>query len=136
MLVMALEARTRECHSSEELEYVGVHRVSPEKVPTYSWGQTLPGEAQTVPRSELTALLLVAINVHDAAIVDFFTDSKIIANTYHKGKHRAKFAANADLWGRLFQLMKHQGLHVSVYWMPNHTDTDPKKKKMAPLRMQ
>jgi len=23
-----------------------------------------------------------------------------------------------------------------VYWMPSHTDTDPKKKEIAPSRMQ
>lgn len=68
---------------------VGVHHVSPEEIPTYSWWQALPGEAQTVPRAELTALVLVALYVHDAAVVDFFTDSKITTNTYHKGKHRA-----------------------------------------------
>lgn len=113
---------------------VGVHHASPEKVPTYSWWQALPGEAQTVPRAEFTALLLVAINVHDSAAVDLFTDSKITSNTYYKGKHRSKFAANADLWVWLFQLIEQRG--VSVYWMPSHTDTDPKKKKLAPSLMQ
>jgi len=74
----------------------------------------------------------VAIHVHDAAVVDFFTDSKITANTYYKGKKRAKFAANADLWVYLFQLIEQKGLRISVYKMPSHTRTDPKKKKAAP----
>ena len=71
-----------------------------------------------MPRAELTALLLVASYVHEAAVIDFSTDSKITANTYHKGKHRAKFAANADLWVWLFQLIEQKGLHISVYWIP------------------
>ena len=77
---------------------MGVHHVSPDKEPTYSWWHALPGETQTVPRAELTALLLVAMHVHDAAVIDFFTDSKITADTYYKGKSRAKYAANADHW--------------------------------------
>jgi len=70
---------------------------------------------QTVPRSELTALLLVAINGHEAAYVDVFTDSKITADTYHRGKPRARFAANADLWVYLFQLVEQKWLHAAVY---------------------
>jgi len=115
---------------------VGVHHVSPDKEPTYSWWHALPGTTQAVPRAELTALLLVAIHVHDAAVIDFFTDSKMTADTYYKGKKRAKFAANADLWVYLFQLIEQKELLVSVYWMPSHTDTDPKKKKLAPAWMK
>ena len=89
-----------------------------------------------MPGAELTALLLVAINVHVSAVVDFFTDSKLTANTYHKSKYRVKFASNADLWVWLFQLIEQKRLLVSVYWMPSHTDTNLKKKKLAPSRMQ
>ena len=87
-------------------------------------------------RRQRVTLVLVSLYVHDAAVVDFFTGSKVTANTYHKTRHRAKFAANADLWVWLFQLIEQKGFHIAIYWMSSHTDTDPKKKKLAPSWMQ
>lgn len=49
-----------------------IHYVDENKIPTYNICPGLLGEQQTVPRAELTALLLVPENVHHAAVVDFF----------------------------------------------------------------
>jgi len=57
----------------------------------------LCGPIQTVPRSELSAVLIIARKVHSGAKVDSFTDSKITKDTYYKGSSRARFAANSDL---------------------------------------
>jgi len=36
------------------------------------------------------------------------------------------------MWVQLFKYIGMEGLHVTLYWMPSHTDTDPKKLKIAP----
>jgi len=115
---------------------VGVHYVSPDKVPTHNYWQPLPGDSQTLPRAELFAVLLVALHVEEAAVVDFFTDSKITKDTYYKGHKRAKFATNADLWVQLFNLIETKHVLLNIYWMPSHTDSQPHKKKLAPSWMQ
>ena len=83
---------------------VGIHYVDENEIPTYNIWQALPGEQHTVPRVEMTALLLVAKNVHHAVVVDFFTDSQLTSNTYHERQHRAKFANTANQWVKLFSL--------------------------------
>lgn len=93
---------------------VGLHHVSPDKTPTYSFWQALPGPQQTVPRAELFALLLAVEHVEVDSVIDFFTDSLITANTFNKGPSRAKFAANADLWCQLFQSIEIKNLLVRV----------------------
>lgn len=66
-----------------------MHYVNELKIHTPNYWQTLPDGQQTVPMSDLFALVLVAFRVHASAVVDFFADSQITANTYYKGFHRA-----------------------------------------------
>jgi len=65
-------------------------------------GTPLPGEIQTNNRAELYALLLVAQNLELAGKADFFTDNKIVRDTYYKGKPRARIANHGDLWADIF----------------------------------
>ena len=62
---------------------VGVHYVHADLTPGFEAWQPLFGPIQTVPRSELFAVLKVARKVHTGARVDFFTDSKIIKDAYY-----------------------------------------------------
>jgi len=115
---------------------VGLHYVNLDKVPMYNFWQPLPGPQQTVPRAELFALCLAVTHVHQAGVIDFFTDSLITANTFNKGPARARLANNADLWNYLFGLIQAKNILCRVYWMPSHTDSMPSKKKLAPSWMQ
>ena len=65
----------------------------------------------------------------------FFTDSKIIKDTYYKGLSRARFAANSDLWLELFTICTDKHLLLHLYWMPSHTKDNPAKKAKAPAWM-
>ena len=98
----------------------------------YDIWQALPGQTQTVDRGELQALLLTVANVEIGGTVDFFTESKITHDTFYKGIGRARFSNSADMWVQVFKYIGMKGLHVTLYWMPSHTDTAPKKLKIAP----
>lgn len=63
---------------------IGVHYVDLHKTPTYDIPTPLPDEIQTNNRSELYALLLVVQNLELVGKADFFTDNKIVNDTYNK----------------------------------------------------
>jgi len=115
---------------------VGIHYVDTHKFPTYDMSTPLPGEIHTNNRAELYALLLVVQNLELAGKVDFFTDNKIIKDTYNKGKYRAIIANHADLLAEVFLHIEENYRDISVYWMPTHTDKHPEKKEKAPAWMQ
>ena len=82
---------------------------------------------QTVPRSELTGVLLVVENIRPDALIHFFTDSRITGDTYYKGVHRARLATNADLWVKLVKHIEDENLSLHIFWMPSHTEDDTAK---------
>ena len=104
--------------------------------PLYNMSMPLPGDIQTVPRAELTAVLVTVSNIEYFGTIDFFTDSEITKDTYYKGKHRAKHANNADLWTELFQLIDTKNIDLRIYWMPSHTADNPEKRSKAPDWME
>jgi len=69
------------------------------------------------------------MNMEIVGKIDFFTDNKIVRDTILKGKLRARLANHGDLWAEIFEQIEKRGLEVKVYWMPSHTDTQPKKKE-------
>lgn len=68
------------------------------------------------------------MNIEVVGKIDFFTDNKIVRDTILKGKHRARLANHGDLWAEICEQIEKKKLEVKVYWMPSHTDTQPKKK--------
>lgn len=119
-------------HPSLTRAGVGVHHVDLQHNPHFNASTPLPGIIQTSNRAELYAVLLVTRHSELAATIDFFTDSKITKDTFYKGLHRAKLANNSDLWIELFDNIENKGITLHLYWMPSHTDTDPKKAAKAP----
>jgi len=65
--------------------------------PLYKISTPLEGNIQTVPRPELTAVLITVQNIEYNGRIDFFTDSQITRDTYYKGKERARLANHEDL---------------------------------------
>lgn len=123
---------TYSCHDFMRRCGVGVHYVHPDITPGFEAWQPLCGPVQTVPRSELTALLIEAQRVHSGANLDFFTYSKIFKDTYYEGLSRARFAANSDLWVELCSPCEYKHLSLHLYWMPSHTKDNPDKRAKAP----
>lgn len=115
---------------------VGVQYVDEDKIPRTNISTPLPGLIQSNNRAELYALWIVVMNVEIVGKVDFFTDNKIVRDTRLKGKQRARLANHGDLWADIFEKIEQKGLEVKVYWMPSHTDTQPKKKEKAPEWMK
>ena len=65
-----------------------------------------------------------------------FTDREITKGTFNKGIERARLANNSKLWVQLFNLIATKYLDVDVWWMPSHTDKEPKKLAKAPAWMK
>jgi len=110
---------------------VGIHYVDGDDQPYYNVWQALPHPIQTVPRSELTALVIVLRNaVVVAAQVGFYTDSEI-ANKYLPNLSRL-----ANLWMELVTLRNTIYVELNLYWGPSHTDTDARGLGIAPCHFQ
>jgi Ribonuclease HI len=93
---------------------------------------TLPGCIQTVPRSEAYALLAVLEHAANGASIEFFTDSKILSDTFAKGVPGADSSKNDNLHLDLHDHIKSKSLSMSVYWMPSHSEDDETKAAKKP----
>lgn len=115
---------------------VGVHYVNLYEMPMYNFSMPLPSPIQTNNRTEIYAVLIVLRNIKIAGKIDFFTDNKICRDTFLKGKYRARLANHADLWTEIFAHIKTKYIDLKIYWMTSHTDSNPKKKEIAPAWMK
>ena len=75
---------------------------------------------QTVPRSELSAVLAVAKAM--VAPVDLWTDHKAIVDAFTTGLSKFMPAANQDLWAELAEQLQKKRLALRVKWVPSHAD--------------
>jgi len=89
----------------------------------------LPGDIQTVPRSELSAAATLVEMLANDTVVLFITDNKPFCDTFHNGKEAAKSNSNADLYNILFQNIESKNITLRVRWMPSHLDEHPEKEK-------
>ena len=87
---------------------------------SFVWGcfSPLPGLRQSVPRSELYAILTVLRNVADGD-VEIVTDSKTCADSYSTGKEHCSQSVNADLWCEAWRHVERLG-RVIVRWVKAH----------------
>jgi len=115
---------------------VGVHHVTPNFERYFDAWQPLCGPVQTVPRSELSAVFLVAKKAQVEAKTGVFTGSQLTKDIHYKGLARARLAAITDLLVELFTVCPDKHLLLSLYWMSIHTKDDPKKKAKAPQWMK
>ena len=76
----------------------------------------LAGEHQTVPRGELYAIVVAFECTHHAQPLEVVTDSLVNQQLYSKGPRATAEAANADLWQRLWAILKVRTAPSSIRW--------------------
>jgi hypothetical protein len=81
----------------------------------------LPGSMQSVPRSELHAILVVLQSVEIWLPVDIASDSLVNVALYRKGPRFTKNAANPDLWLQVWEAVRLRTAETTVRWIRSHT---------------
>ena len=81
----------------------------------------LPGSIQTVPRSELQAILVVLQNVEVWLPVDIASDSLVNVALFLKGPRFTRNAANPDLWQQVWEAVRLRTADTIVRWIRSHT---------------
>ncbi len=93
----------------------------------------LPGDVQTVPRAELSAITTLAEIVEERSMIVYIGDNKPVIDLFHKGEVVCAKSANADLYKLLFAYINNKHLDFTVFWMSSHLDQpEPKNKKGKP----
>ena len=95
---------------------------------SFAWGAfaPLPGSVQTVPRSELYAVLAVVLFACPSADLVVVTDSQITADTFRAGWEALDVRSrNLDLWAALFALVRSRPGRVALLWVKAHCLDDP-----------
>ena len=83
--------------------------------PVYKMSTPLPGPIQTVPRSELTAVLITVQKIEVNGRNDFFTYSETTKYSFYKGHARARLVNTADLWNKLFEEIERKNIDRKLY---------------------
>ena len=81
-----------------------------------------PGEAQTVPRAELYAVLVAVERSDPAAALTVVSDSEVNVKLYAKGELATANAANHDLWTRLWNAKHRRSASLTIKWCKGHAD--------------
>jgi len=68
---------------------------------------------QTVPRAELTAVCII-LGIAAAPLITIIVDAIYIIKGFERGPRRVLLYANADLWGRFWELVQGRGGPKSV----------------------
>ena len=88
----------------------------------YALQSPLPGNAQTVPRSEITCLLLLVQQAQEGATLKYYTDHQPLRNNFNRGLNHCIKSINADLYRSISHEIEIKALVVSVIWLPAHSD--------------
>jgi len=91
----------------------------------------LPGDEQTVYRAELLAVIFAVELVEEEGTVNYFIDNQAVCDTYHKGYDRALLSQAADLFHRLFAVIRLRKVTLTLSWMPSHLKDPAKRKKVT-----
>ena len=89
----------------------------------------LPGEVQTVPRAELSAMVTLVEIAEVDSIIIYVGDNPPAIKLYNKGEAICKRSTNADLYNKLFHHIKSRRIDFSTYWIPSHLDNPEAKTK-------
>ena len=87
----------------------------------------LPGEIQTVPRAELSAIVTLVEIAEVGANIIYIGDNLPVIKQYNKGEDVCKRSTNADLYAKLFHHIKTRQILLTLFWIPSHLD-DPQAK--------
>ena len=84
----------------------------------------LPGDVQTVPRSEIHACLLLLELLEDGSQAMYHTDHKNLVTNYYKGKDFCKNNINSDLYAKIFDFIHDKQLTINMTWVKAHLYED------------
>ena len=89
----------------------------------FLWGafSALPGNCQTVPRSELMAVLTVLQRIEDGP-TEVVTDCKVNVDAYAKGKTHCLDCVHADLWDAVWQILETRDIQLTLRWCKGHAE--------------
>ena len=80
----------------------------------------LPGFTQTVPRSELFAVLVVIQKVAVRSIIVIVSDSAVTVDGFRSGRACCMSSPHSDLWEQVFDLIEQRHLGVTLLWVKSH----------------
>ncbi len=102
---------------------VGISHVNEELQFTGGLFGALPSSTQTVPISEVYAMLAVILNHSDRAPITIVTDSEISERVFEKRPQGFDpWKPNADLWQWLWEALGPRANAVFVKWIKSHWD--------------
>ncbi len=87
----------------------------------------LPGKIQTVPRSEVAAVLVLAMHLEYDSVV---SDNLVFVDAFKKGYDFCRKILNSDIYIELFRQLRDRRVCMSVYWIPSHLDDPDKAAKV------
>ena len=106
---------------------VGLCLLEPEGTLSFGVSYKLPGEIQTFPRSEVSALATLVEHACEGSHITYIGDNLPVVEMFNKGYDHCSTSANCDLFKDIFMHIKVKKINIEVNWIPSHTDTDPTK---------
>ena len=88
----------------------------------YAKAGGLEGQKQSVPRSELAALIKLLETRPDRDVLSVYVDCKYLISQYSKPKHTCILRDNADLWCAYHDLVQSKQLTVSLHKVSSHCE--------------
>ena len=87
------------------------------------WGAylALPGPLQTVPRSELYAVMVI-VERASVGLFEVRSDAKIIVDLYARGRAACLSAEHSDLWRRIWSILDRGVVILRLVWVKGHSD--------------
>ena len=87
----------------------------------------LPGNAQTVRRGELYALVFLIDHIPECSDIEYVTDNHAVYTVFNQGPKKTLYTVNHDLYDHLYKALSNKAAQLSVRWVPSHLDTNPRK---------
>ena len=87
----------------------------------------LPGQVQTVPRAEATALLVLLHHMAHNSIIEFVSDNETLVDAFNAGRHHCRRILNSDIYDEIFGILDCKNIKILVRWMPSHLIDLPDK---------
>lgn len=87
------------------------------------WGVFAPlvGTAQSVPRAELYAVLVVVLHVQSGPS-EIRSDSKVNVDMFAQGQEACLNSVNSDLWQQIWSALTDRQVQLTFTWVKGHAD--------------
>ena len=82
---------------------VGLCLLEPGGIFSFGISYKLPGEIQTVPRAEVSALATLVEHACEGSHITYIGDNLPVVEMFNKGQNHCSTAANCDLFENIFK---------------------------------